>query len=118
MNNRDVNISLLSYLLWIVIYNLYGNPDSTVWSSIFYMIESGFSILILFFVRREIPSIKDWFIFTLVWVFVVRFVYNLLILFNEQIGVLVDKKIYSTIVITGVIFICLIINCYNDDKKH
>ena len=112
--NKAINISALGYILWIVVYSLFGQ-FTIAWNSIFYLIETLFVIFILFEIKKL--NVKQWIINLVISYLIVRVLFNLGSLISIDLGRFVNRSFYIAVFIVLTIFIWTIINRKYDEKQ-
>lgn len=105
-----INVISIGFALWIVIYTLFGNPDSTIWNSVFYTFDSGFFIAFLFVIRNRVTGVKEWLIDLVISILLLRVMFNIGGLFDPKSYAILNNSKWFMIVIAILIYLCLIVN--------
>lgn len=80
---KRVNILLLVFALWQIVYYLFGKPDSKIWGHAFYIIESGF-VLYVFWLISDWTLIKKWLLWLVASVYIIRICTSIVGLFSNN----------------------------------
>lgn len=105
-----INVISIGFVLWIVIYTLYGDPDSTIWSSMFYTVDSWFFVAFLFVIRNRVTGVKEWLIDLVISILLLRMLFNVGGLFDQLTYEILNDSKWFMIIIVILIYICLIVN--------
>lgn len=106
---KNVNILLLTFCFWQVVFYLFGNPDSMIWSSIFYIIESAFVLYLLWFIS-DLTIIKKWIVVLIGFTYIVRIVVHGIGLVNNSVFEFLNKDFTIGLLISAGVGLWIISN--------
>ena len=106
--NRFANISLIAFVLWIVIYTLFGKLNAT-WGSIHYCVESLMIVFVLVNFKK-VRFVKKWLVNLLISYFSLRVVFNVVSFLNIDLGRSINRSYETMLFISLTVILWLIIN--------